>query len=710
MRAKLLTTVTVLASFASLSPVLAQNTAEPVGENGVEVIVVTALRREQSLQDVSASITALGSRQLAASGISNSFDLQQRVPGLAISYGNRETSVAIRGVSNNVRSVGSDPSNAVHLDGIYLPQSSMVLTDLFDIERVEVLKGPQGTLYGRNATGGAINVISRRPQSGSGLEGSVGAGSNNLIRAQAALNFGTQTIAARIAGSYVKDDGYTKNILKGTNLDAQDSQSIRGQVRFQISPNLDLTLLAQVGQDDGTVGYGISTDARFKKFPDNFYGLVVPASLQRIDERNIRLDSPVFSERTSEVYGATLNWAVGNLLIKSITSATRYDASDALDYDFTGDFNEVFTSQTKVESISQEVTISNSGDGSLQWTAGLYLYNDEGSQSVNWLAPGPFANAESTSSGDATAIFGQATYKVTEKFSVMAGARYNDETKSGTSRNLLARPVSTSTVKTSFDSFTPEAQIQYRPNEDILFYAGVSKGFKSGGFNLLAAGTPTKYDPETIVAYESGLRASLPQSRTTFNVAAFRYDYTDLQLRTLVFTGTGGGAVATVSNAAAARINGLEVNSDIKIGDGFSIDVGASFLDAKFLNYISPSNRLDLSGTRLPLAPTVSGTVGLAYVGDLAGGALRARVEYVYRSQIIFPLTIDAPENFDGPSSIYNATLRWTEPKKRYYLEVVGRNLGDALYRVQRGDVFFSGVYDSFGAPQTAEVRVGFNF
>ncbi|MFZ4604074.1 MAG: TonB-dependent receptor, partial [Caulobacterales bacterium] len=466
----------------SISPALAQAPAPAKPDE----IVVTALKREQSIQDVAASVTALGASDLAASGVTSSFDLQQLVPGLAISFGNRETNVAIRGVSNNVRSVGSDPSNAVHLDGVYLPQSSMILTDLFDVERVEVLKGPQGTLYGRNATGGAINVISRAPEEGYGFEGFVGAGSFNLKRAQGAVNLGGKTVAARLAASYVEDDGFTTNVLKGNKLDAQDFLALRGQVRFQLSAKADLTLMAQTGRDDGTVGYGISTDATFKKFPDNFYGLVVPANLQRIDGRKIRLDSPVFSKRDADIYGATLNWTIGGIGLKAITGASKYDASDALDYDFTGDFNETFASTTEVKSVSQEIQIFNANPGKLDWTLGLFLYKDEGSQFINWFAPGPFARANTESDGEARAVFGQATYHFSDKWSALIGGRFNHEEKSGVATNLLA--ATTRRVSADFDSFTPQAQIQYRPNADVMAYFGVTKGFKSGGFNLLASG------------------------------------------------------------------------------------------------------------------------------------------------------------------------------------------------------------------------------
>lgn len=683
---------------------MAQSSADTGGETE---IVVTALKREQSINDVPASLTVLGADDLAASGITSSFDLQQRVPGLAISFGNRETNVAIRGVSNNVRSIGSDPSNAVHLNGIYLPQSSMILTDLFDVERVEVLKGPQGTLYGRNATGGAINVIARAPQAGTSVEGLLGYGSYNLFRGQAALNVGNDAVAGRIAVSYAKDDGYTRNLSNGTRLDRQDFLGLRGQLRFQLAENLTLTLLTQIARDDGNVGYGISIDPAFREFPENYYGFTVPAALQRQDPRNIRVDAPTYSRRDSEIYGATLDLDLGAVGLRSITGYSHYDAADGLDYDFTGSPDEVFSSTTTVKAFSQEFQLYSKGKGPLQWTTGVYFYDDKGDQFVDWYLPPtfPYARVDSFSDGRSWAVFGQATYAINDKLSIMAGVRYNHERKKGTQINILRN--TTANLDTTFESFTPQGQIQFRPNEDTLIYAGVTKGFKSGGFNLQAV-TPNIYKPETIVAYEAGVRTKVADV-LTLNASVFYYDYQNLQLRTLLFTGSGGGSFAAVSTAGA-KINGLELNADAKLGSGFSIDLGGTYLHTKFGNYISPSNNLDLTGTRLPLSAKFSGSAGLNWKGDLAGGKLKARAEVVYRSSIIFPLTLDAPQNYDDPSTLFNASLRWTEPSDRFYLEVVGRNIADRLYRVQRADIFFGGVYESFGAPATVEARIGFKF
>ena len=294
----------------------------------LERVEVTALKTRQSLQDVPASVTALTADDLARSGIVNSADLQQKVPGLSLSSGGRETNLSIRGVSNNVRSIGADPSNAVHLDGVYLPRSSMALTELFDLQRVEVLKGPEGTLYGRNATGGAINVVTRKPNANPSAEGFVGSGSLGLRRTQVAVGGGTDDVSGRLAVAYTKDDGYTRNLSTGTGLDDNNFKAFRGKLRVALGGKSDLTLLAQASEDKGTIGYGVSTDTAIT-------GPLYPYSLgdadyrlttadHRTNARRIRLDSPVTSSRKTSVMAATVNWDLGAVGFKSITGITSF--------------------------------------------------------------------------------------------------------------------------------------------------------------------------------------------------------------------------------------------------------------------------------------------------------------------------------------------------------------------------------------------------
>jgi iron complex outermembrane recepter protein len=693
----------------------------PADATKVERVEVTALKIKQSLQEVPASVTALTADDLARSGIVSSADLQQLVPGLSLSSGGRETNLAIRGVSNSVRSLGADPSNAVHLDGVYLPRSSMVLTEFFDLQRVEVLKGPEGTLYGRNATGGAINVITRAPTAGTQAEGFVGGGSLNLRRMQLAAGGGTEDIAGRVAVAYTKDSGYTRNIANNTDLDVNDFKAFRGKLRFALGGSGDLTLLAQTSEDKGTVGYGVSTNTAFSG-PLYPYSLGDPdykltAADQRTSPRKIRLDSPVNSERKTRVLAATVNWDFGPIGLKSITASTNFDAKDQNDVDWTGAKLETQDTRTKVSSQSQELQIFNQAGGALDWTAGVFLYRDKGTEFLHWQLYGPvncgapgacdFAKQEVKSKSSSSALFGQTTYRFAPEWAVLLGARYNRESKTGDATNLRRGTNFVDSV--DFNSFTPKAQLQWTPAKDLLTYAGVSKGFKSGGWNFGRGGIE-KFEPESIIAYEAGVRSTLMGGALQLNAAVFKYDYKDLQLRTAVLDAVSGNFIVSVNNASAAAVTGLEVGADARLGGGFSVSFNGSYVDSELKNYVSPSTRRDLSGLPLPLSPKTSGTLALDHDIAVAGGKLRSHIEYNHRSSVIFPLTLDQTNNKGEGYGLVNASVRWSAIKDAYYVQLGVRNATDKLYRTMQADYAFSSVVESFGAPRTFEARVGFKF
>jgi iron complex outermembrane receptor protein len=687
----------------------------------LETVEVTALKTRNKLQDVPASVTALTADDLARAGLVNSADLQQRVPGLSLSSGGRETNLAIRGVSNNVRSIGADPSNAVHLDGVYLPRSSMALTELFDLQRVEVLKGPEGTLYGRNATGGAINVVTRKPNANPSAEGFVGSGSLGLRRTQVAVGGGTDDVSGRLAVAYTKDDGYTRNLSTGTGLDDNNFKAFRGQLRMALGGKSDITLLAQASEDKGTLGYGVSTDTAIKG-PLYPYSLGDPdyrltAADHRTNARNIRLDSPVTSSRKTNVMAATVNWDLGPVGFKSITGFTSFKSGDRNDVDWTGAKLETQDTTTDVNSTSQEFQLFSQGDGPLEWTAGVFLYRDKGTETLDWLLYGPlncgvpgscpFARQTVKSNGRSEAVFGQMTYRFTSKWSGLLGARYNKDTKDGDATNRRSGANFIGDV--SFSSFTPKAQLQWTPSKGLMAYAGVSKGFKSGGFNFGSAGIE-KFEPESIVAKEVGVRSTLMGGALSLNASAFNYDYTDLQLRTAVLDAVSGKFVVNVNNASKAKVQGLELSADMALGAGFGGGLSAAYIDSELLNYVSPSTKRDLSGMPLPLTPKSSGSVWLDHKVAMAGGQLRSHIEYNYRSSVVFPLTLDQANNKGEAYGLVNASLRWSAPKDAWYLQAGVRNATDKLYRTMRADYIWGGVVESYGAPRTYELRLGFKY
>ena len=693
----------------------------PSAATVLESVEVTALKTRNRLQDVPASVTALTADDLARAGLVNSADLQQRVPGLSLSSGGRETNLAIRGVSNNVRSIGADPSNAVHLDGVYLPRSSMALTELFDLQRVEVLKGPEGTLYGRNATGGAINVVTRKPNANSSAEGFVGSGSLGLRRTQLAVGGGAEDVSGRLAVAYTKDDGYTRNLSTGTGLDSNDFKAFRGQLRMALGGKSDITLLAQASEDKGTLGYGVSTDTAIKG-PLYPYSLGDPdyrltAADHRTNARNIRLDSPVTSSRKTSVMAATVNWDLGPVGFKSITGFTSFKSGDRNDVDWTGAKLETQDTTTDVNSTSQEFQLFSQGDGPLEWTAGVFLYRDKGTEALDWLLYGPlncgvpgscaFARQTVKSNGRSEAVFGQMTYRFTSEWSGLLGARYNKDTKDGDATNRRSGANFIGDV--SFSSFTPKAQLQWTPSKGLMAYAGVSKGFKSGGFNFGSAGIE-KFEPESIVAKEVGVRSTLMGGALSLNASAFNYDYTDLQLRTAVLDAVSGKFVVNVNNASKAKVQGLELSADMALGAGFGGGLSAAYIDSELLNYVSPSTKRDLSGMPLPLTPKSSGSVWLDHKVAMAGGQLRSHIEYNYRSSVVFPLTLDQANNKGEAYGLVNASLRWSAPKDAWYMQAGVRNATDKLYRTMRADYIWGGVVESYGAPRTYELRLGFKY
>jgi len=693
----------------------------PSAATVLESVEVTALKTRNRLQDVPASVTALTADDLARAGLVNSADLQERVPGLSLSSGGRETNLAIRGVSNNVRSIGADPSNAVHLDGVYLPRSSMALTELFDLQRVEVLKGPEGTLYGRNATGGAINVVTRKPNANPSAEGFVGSGSLGLRRTQLAVGGGAEDVSGRLAVAYTKDDGYTRNLSTGTGLDSNDFKAFRGQLRMALGGKSDITLLAQASEDKGTLGYGVSTDTAIKG-PLYPYSLGDPdyrltAADHRTNARNIRLDSPVTSSRKTNVMAATVNWDLGPVGFKSITGFTSFKSGDRNDVDWTGAKLETQDTTTDVNSTSQEFQLFSQGDGPLEWTAGVFLYRDKGTETLDWLLYGPlncgvpgscpFARQTVKSNGRSEAVFGQMTYRFTSEWSGLLGARYNKDTKDGDATNRRSGANFIGDV--SFSSFTPKAQLQWTPSKGLMAYAGVSKGFKSGGFNFGSSGIE-KFEPESIVAKEVGVRSTLMGGALSLNASAFNYDYTDLQLRTAVLDAVSGKFVVNVNNASKAKVQGLELSADMALGAGFGGGLSAAYIDSELLNYVSPSTKRDLSGMPLPLTPKSSGSVWLDHKVAMAGGQLRSHIEYNYRSSVVFPLTLDQVNNKGEAYGLVNASLRWSAPKDAWYMQAGVRNATDKLYRTMRADYIWGGVVESYGAPRTYELRLGFKY
>lgn len=714
--------LTVLAAHAACAliagtpPSIARAQAAPAADAATETqtVTVTARKREERGQDVPQSLNVFSGAALEASGVTQLDELQYRTPGLKVS-GALGSSISIRGVSNNASARGGSASTAVHLDGVYIPRPEMALGEVFDLNRIEVLKGPEGTLYGRNATAGVINYLSRDPGRGTGFDGFVGGGSFGLVRGQAGVNvaLGDQS-ALRISAVHSQDDGYTQNIgTGGGKLDARDFTAVRLKGVFGLTPDVRLKLTLQGSDDQGTLGLGASHN------PATTNAFVFSAKApQRESPRRISLDTAPDVSKRGTLVSATVEAALGaGLDLKSITGLVNYRSRVAADADGVGGFIENTAGTDRSRFVSQEFQLSGRAGNAFSWTSGVYVSQEKtsGTQQItdsNFypvdLSPLPLYKIDYDSTARNAALFGEGTWQFSDQLSLLIGARYSRERQQGASKGFVLdfdtfepAPFAGDRTITS-GRFTPKALLQYKVDRDTMAYASVTTGFKSGGINFNAP--VATYRPEKITSYEVGTKLVRGGGALEFDAAAFYYDYTDLQLRTVV------GNQTPISNAAKATVKGAEFTLVGRPMRELSLNLNAAYVDSALKNYFSPATRTDLSGTPLPMTPKGSATAGVEYRLALAGGSLSLRGEVNHQTTVIFPAFQNTALERQDAVTLVNANLRYTFASSGTYLALIGRNLTDKTYLSNRN--YTRGFYDlqTFAAPRTFEVRLGARF
>lgn len=701
----------LLATAAMPQAAFAQDARESVSADILSgEIIVTARKREERAIDVPASINVFSGSTLAATGVTSLVDLQFQTPGLKIAQGGGGTRVSLRGVGTNISS--GSPSVAVHVDGIYVPRPRFALAEMFDIGRVEVLKGPEGTLYGRNATGGAINIVTEGPGSELGGDGYVGYGSRDLLTAQAGVSLPfDERGGIRISAAYANDDGYTRNLNAiGGEVDDRNYRAIRVKGAYDLSETLSASFTVQYVDDEGTVSFGNSNNPGspvYASFPPE----------QRESVRRINVDTPPASDQEGLLLSGTVNFDLGGVTLKSLTGYIDYKSRSRVDVDGSGGFIAFSDTDSRSKFFSQEFQLSGGNGDALSWTAGLY-YSKEKSRSIavetdaDYPDPAPYVYTDQDQlfKSRSAAIFGEATIALGTRSSVLVGARYTEERQTGESilavPLFLPEPIATSS-SVKDDAFTPKIVFEHRPYDGGKIYASVTRGFKSGGASLSTSANT--YKPEKIWAYEVGTKNRIAGGLAEISFAGFYYDYTDLQLRTVLFTDTG--IVSRITNAAKAEIYGAELSGAVHPAEGLTFDFNGAWIESELKNFISPVTQAEITGLPMPLTPKWSFTAGAQY-STLIGsaGKLTARGEVSYQSSVIFPQFTDLARERQGGYTLLNANLRYDLPGENIYIALIGRNLTNKTYMTQR--FYFAGFADTefYGVPRTLEARVGFNF
>ncbi|QIB64922.1 TonB-dependent receptor [Kineobactrum salinum] len=700
---------------------------EDAGPRMLEEIVVTAERRTSSLQDTSMAVSALTGEAMSNRGINDVEALAFAIPNMSFGESVGNARIAIRGIGFDNISVGNEGRVAFHMDGVYVGRPAAALGTLFDIERVEVLRGPQGTLYGRNATGGSINVVTRGPNSD--LPGYIRArtGNYDLRELEAATSASlTDEVSGRVAVKVIERDGYGTNLVNGRQIDDERSRSIRGKLLITPTAALEVALTADYRREnDHNYGYHFLGAGSPERVPT---GLLLGGEVAD-DIRDVAVDTGPDNKRKMSGLAAQVTYSTGwgELVSVSAYRHTRYDT--ITDLDATSAPLTRYEQKEESDQYSQELRAQ--GDlGNSHWLLGAYYYQEDlyGYSKVpidralvglpSLYVAGYFAGGDMETR--AGAVFGQVDWNLTDTLSLTLGARYSVEEKRVDEDYQfdLLRPYSpgqalipsaTNRDKETWKDFGPRAVLTYEPDDNLRVYASVSQGFKSGGFNL--GGLQEPFDSETLTSYELGLKAHWWQHRLLTNFAIFHYDYEDLQVSKVQ------EAVIVIENAAKASLQGIEVEVSAILTDQLQIDFNLGLLDTEFDEFstFDPARTslglLDLAGNELTQAPRYTANLGVEYEWSAGAGTVTARAEGHWFDEVYFTPFNTGNMRQDGGRR-YNFFLNYRSEASGWHVGAFIRNLSneDHLSTALVGSVLTgSPALGGVKPPRTYGVTIGYD-
>jgi len=663
-------TLSPAALYAQALPAPATPSEPPVAEAGGDDIIVTARRREERLQDVPIAVTAVSAAALDSRGLDSVTQVSQIAPNLQFTPGqggnSGGVSAFIRGVGENDFIITSDPAVALYIDGVYVARSFGATTELLGVDRIEVLRGPQGSLFGKNTIGGAISVTSSVPGQTSRVQADLRYGSYNTVRARALVETPlTDTLALGITALGEFGEGWQK-VPSGKNLGNRNVIAGRATLHYD-GNGLDAVLSVDgLRRRQNSAAHSmIAFEPGFLSgLQSTFLGpcCTVPSRIDRTDT------TPSLNRDDTNAVNTTLTLSadLGGVTLKSI-SGYRYvdaafgrdgDASSAVNY--AGDFHDEGAHQ-----LSQELQLSTDLGDRGQVLLGAYAFRERTRDDTRLVVadglypaligagfdPGlataldlniNFRNRQTTTN---YAVFGNATYDLTDALTAEVGGRYTYERKRFSqaatriySNQPLLAGLPEYTLEKHWDAFTPRLSLSYKLAPTIRGYASWSRGFRSGGFN----GRPTaveeigSYDPEKLTAYEVGLKTSFGRI-ATINLAVFRNDYTDQQLLISTVSPVSGLLVVRNENAGKSRIQGIELEGNVRVSRAFSLIGAFGYLDAKYLRYTSVINGVttDVSDRTPKQAPDLTGSLSAVLelpLSDRIDGTFR--IDSTYRSQV----------------------------------------------------------------------------
>lgn len=701
----------------------------------IEEIVVTAQKRESTLQDVPIAITALTESEIRATNFADTTSLAMRVPNLQIDspWGYTNPGIFLRGIGNGDVNAVAASKVGVYQDQVYQGLLVGQNFQLFDLERIEVLKGPQGTLYGKNTTGGALNVISRKPDGTNNGNLQMDLGSYDYLSIEGAFGFPiADRWSGRIAGVFNQRDGWARNIVDGRHLNDVDNYAARAMLRYE-GERLDALLRFTRGRNRTTFRQGQpNTD------PSPYGGATVSGFVNNLPEEKV-MTSDLDTFMNVDQDGVALIWNY-DFNAFTLTSITTYDEGDLRglqDADHSPDSIIDIGWRTNSHQVAQELRIANEASARFDYLFGFFFVDEQiedGTGSDFRI----FADAlpalglpvldvkqDMEQSAQQYALFADFNYDLTDQWTLNGGLRYTIDDKSfftvaalvGLNNTPLPPGAAFTVPLTSFDeewtALSGHAGIEWRPNEDMLLYAGFSRGFNGGGFNggaIVDPGEAVAFEPEFLNAWEVGAKTTWFDRRLTVNVSGFYYDYTDLQVQVITTSPFSNNFIQIIENASDAEIYGSEIEITAVPSEYLWMSGSLGLLHSEFVDFQSIVG--DATGNKLREAPDVDFSGVIHYQRPFAFGQWFVRGEFNYTSQRFDNQNEDPLVSTGGGNEIINAKVGWISDDEKWKLTLWVNNVTDNQYVARSLDLVdgFGFVSNWFSDPRTYGAQIAYSF
>jgi iron complex outermembrane receptor protein len=683
----------------------------------LEEVVVTAQRRAERQVDVPITVTSVTGDQLVSSGVDATGNLGQVVPAFRMDYNGAFAQPAIRGVSTAVANVGGGSAVGVYVDGFYNPSPLTSDFSLLNVSSIQVLKGPQGTLFGRNTTAGAVLVQTADPTQDLRLQARASYGNYNAADTAVYISGGiTEKLAVDFAGQYSRGDGYVTNLVDDDDrIGEYENSSFRVGAKLDINDS-DYLLLryAYSYRDDPTsVNWGV-----YKDDSGQYQAAVGPAIFGRHQGEIGTNLKPAFTSRVEQTT-LTGKFDIGFADLTSLSMYREELSFSDMDLDSSqADILHV-NFHNSDRTITQEFLLNSKPDsGALTWVAGAFYMDQTAGQPDSFLESVGGANlgyqVKDGLNIKSYAVFFDATYQLAEQWFLTAGGRYSDETDEGywngcSAPTCVTAPPGYYTLDDKWTDFSPRLAVRYQLDDYSNIYGSWTEGFKAGlvdvnGFREESIGA------ESIEAYEVGYKFA--RGGTRLELSTFYYDYSDLQVSNYE------GIVAVTNNAASSEVYGAEISGAQQLTESLTLSGGVAFTHGRYEKYpAAPANvftpfgvsnlpAVDVSGNHMTRSPDITGNVTLNYAMSVAGGELNLNGNLYYSSKVYFDA---ANNNEQSAYTLVNLRASWMDPSQHWTFGVWGNNVTDEEYLTQ---VLSSGptASVSWGAPATYGISIDYRY